>query len=82
MEHLLQPGSAVDNLLATHEKYSPIATLDHIETVDDLTLKIYLTSPTPSLMSILSSYPTAKFAPATFEQQDAEIPCALRDRPL
>ena len=65
---------AADNLLSTHEEYSPIATLDHIETVDDLTLKIYLTSPTPSLMSILSDYPTAEFAPATFEQQDAEIP--------
>jgi peptide/nickel transport system substrate-binding protein len=65
---------AAANLLSAHENYTPIATLDRIEVVDDLTLKIFLSEPTPALMALLSNYSSAQFSPATFEQADAEVP--------
>ena len=65
---------AADNLLAAHENYTPLATLDHIEATDDTHLTIYLSAPTPALINLLAGYSSAQFAPATFEQAESEMP--------
>ena len=72
---------AVENLLGSHENYTPIATLDRIEAVDDLTVKIYLTSPTPALPSLLGNYQSAMLSPATHQQEDADIPVPIGTGP-
>jgi peptide/nickel transport system substrate-binding protein len=64
---------AVANLEKDLAEY-PIATLDHIKAVDDATLKLYLTGPTPALPNLLANYASAMLSPATWEQEDVDIP--------
>lgn len=65
---------AVYNLMGAHENYTPLATLDRIEAVDDYTVKIYLTAPTPALPNLLGGWQSAMFSPATHQQQDKDYP--------
>jgi peptide/nickel transport system substrate-binding protein len=65
---------AVYNLLGAHENYTPLATLDRIEAVDDTIVKIYLTAPTPTLPNLLGGWQSAMFSPATHQQQDKDYP--------
>jgi peptide/nickel transport system substrate-binding protein len=65
---------AADNIQAAHENYTPLATLDHIEAINDTQLIIYLTAPTPALMNLLAGYSSAQLSPASFEQTESEVP--------
>ncbi|GAB4535819.1 MAG: ABC transporter substrate-binding protein [Anaerolineae bacterium] len=64
---------AVANLEKDLAEY-PIATLDRIEAVDEYTLKLYLTGPTPALPNLLGNYASAMLSPATWEQEGVDIP--------
>ena len=71
---LLTSDTAVYNLLGAHNEYTPLATLDRIEAIDDYTLKIYLTAPTPALPSLLGGWQSAMFSPATHQQEGTDYP--------
>jgi peptide/nickel transport system substrate-binding protein len=65
---------AVENLLGTHENYTPLPTLDRIEVIDDTSFKIILTDPTPALPDLLVFFQSAMLAPATWAQDETDEP--------
>jgi peptide/nickel transport system substrate-binding protein len=72
---------AVANLEKDLAEY-PIATLDRIGAVDEYTLKLHLTGPTPALPNLLSNYASAMLSPATWEQEDVDIPIPYGSGPF
>jgi peptide/nickel transport system substrate-binding protein len=65
---------AVQNLLGTHENYTPLPTLDRIEALDEASFKIFLIAPTPALPDLLVFFQSAMLAPATREQAESDQP--------
>lgn len=71
---LLTAQVAVDNLLAIHENYTPLPTLERMEVIDDLTFKIILTEPTPALPDLLVFFQSAMLSPGTRDQEGVDEP--------
>jgi peptide/nickel transport system substrate-binding protein len=65
---------AVQNLLGTHENYTPLPNLDKIEVDDPASFTIYLTKPTPALPDLLVFFQSAMLSPASWEQDDVDEP--------
>jgi peptide/nickel transport system substrate-binding protein len=71
---LLTAKIAAESLAGALENYGPIAALESIEAVDDMTLKLTLSEPTPSLPHLLSYFSSAMLSPASHQQEESEMP--------